>query len=527
VRGGGRGGGRVVGLWLGGLLVVIACWSVRPLLLPVDGAPPPGLPPAASEPDAPTSAGLAVAVSLAPAAAPSAEREPMPSGRTAVLGALRLQDGEPLPGQTVQLQAMKPRRIDQFLDHDGAPPLPAAAATTADDGTFAFEDLAAGRYRVSVGATLGVAAEEFDLAAGERRHCAFVVPGVLVDGSVHAGAATVPFARYIVHRAGEEECRGRADAHGAFALAVPPGAYEVQVFTDVWPVAPIGVHAVVVPHAARTTWRLAVAATDLEVVVHDADGNPAAAFTARLDGVLAGNGERAVREFAGRQGRAAFERIPAGRWTVAVRSAGFVAPPPRELVTQGSIPRERVDFLVAPATVVPLVLQRPDGSPWRLDPALLPWLDVGDQHVPCTALGDGERGARVPIGYAGVPIGRAVLRLQDREQGGEHVFLPFDPLPERHCEVRPGQPAPLVLDVVPRAFVDLRACEASGREDFTARLQVFAGQRAVCRQPEDKAYRWAAHLPPGDYRVTVERPGHFREHALCVDRADVTLRLRP
>lgn len=526
MRGKDRGGGRAVGPWLVVLLVVIVFWQGRSLLL-VDGTPPPGPPPAGTWSDATTSAGLAVAASLAPAAPPSAERVPMLSGRTAVHGELRLQGGEPLPGQTVHLQSMKPRRIAQWLDHDGAPPLPAAVATTADDGTFAFEDLAAGRYRVSVGATLGVAAEEFDLAAGEPRHCAFVVPGVLVDGSVHAGAAAVPFARYIVHRAGEEQCRGRADAHGTFTLAVPPGAYEVQVLTDVWPVAPIGVHAVVVPAAARTTWRLAVAATDLEVVVHDADGNPAAAFTARLDGVLAGNGERAVREFAGRQGRAAFERIPAGRWTVAVRSPGFVAPPPRELVTQGAIPRERVDFLVAPATVVPLVLQRPDGSPWRLDPALLPWLDVGDQHVPCTALGDGERGARAPIGYAGVPIGRAVLRLQDREQGGEHVFLPFDPLPDQRCDVQLGLPASLVFDVVPRAFVDLRACEASGREDFTARLQVFAGQRAVCRQPDDKAYRWAAHLPPGDYRVTVERPGHFREHALRVDRADVTLRLRP
>jgi len=78
-----------------------------------------------------------------------------------------------------------------------------------------------------------------------------------------------------------------------------------------------------------------------------------------------------------------------------------------------------------------------------------------------------------------------------------------------------------------RALVDLRACEAGGREQFSATIEVFAGEQRVRSHEVNGCQRFRSHLPPGDYRVQIDRGGVLREHALVVGRDDIHLRLRP
>ena len=76
-------------------------------------------------------------------------------------------------------------------------------------------------------------------------------------------------------------------------------------------------------------------------------------------------------------------------------------------------------------------------------------------------------------------------------------------------------------------MVDLRACETRGREQFGATIEVFAGEQKVRSHPVLGCQRFLSHLPPGDYRIVIDRGGQIREHSLLVPRQDVRLRLRP
>jgi hypothetical protein len=68
---------------------------------------------------------------------------------------------------------------------------------------------------------------------------------------------------------------------------------------------------------------------------------------------------------------------------------------------------------------------------------------------------------------------------------------------------------------------------AVGREDVNARIRVFAGDLLVRSYLDEGSQRWSAHLPPGDYRVAVDRKGRVTEDYVRVDRANVQRRLRP
>ena len=140
-----------------------------------------------------------------------------------------------------------------------------------------------------------------------------------------------------------------------------------------------------------------------------------------------------------------------------------------------------------------------------------------------------EAGAGRPqrLGFAGVPLGAVRLQLEDRVVDDAHWFVPFAPVAAVDLQVRDGSDNEIGLVVERRAFVDVRACEASGREDSGACVEVWLGPRRVRGRAERFNQRWAAWLPPGDYRVTVDRNGEVREHPLPVATRDVTLRLRP
>jgi len=135
---------------------------------------------------------------------------------------------------------------------------------------------------------------------------------------------------------------------------------------------------------------------------------------------------------------------------------------------------------------------------------------------------------RVPrlIGWQSVPPGPAEVVFADRRKNGEVEFLPFDELPLRRHEVVLGTRNEIVVDVVPRALVDLRACDATGREDPAARLVVHDGSDIVSGQTS-ASQRWVSAMPPGDYRVVVTHRTREREHLLRVGRRDLAVRYRP
>jgi hypothetical protein len=94
------------------------------------------------------------------------------------------------------------------------------------------------------------------------------------------------------------------------------------------------------------------------------------------------------------------------------------------------------------------------------------------------------------------------------------VPLPFDPIAPVTIDVALGCANEVAVDVVPRAFVELRACDASGMEMSTALLTVWVDGRRARNRDAKTSQRWLGWLPPGIHRVVVDRNGASREHVL-------------
>jgi hypothetical protein len=139
---------------------------------------------------------------------------------------------------------------------------------------------------------------------------------------------------------------------------------------------------------------------------------------------------------------------------------------------------------------------------------------------------DKALGTAVEPGFAPVQAGRATLVCRDRDRDGAWHYLPFDPLPDRTIDVVTGDRNTVDLSIERRAIVRLRAVDIVGREEPGADITVFAGDRAV-HSAEGRSSRFRSPLPPGDYRVVVERRSGRREQGLAVGRADLDLKLRP
>jgi hypothetical protein len=183
---------------------------------------------------------------------------------------------------------------------------------------------------------------------------------------------------------------------------------------------------------------------------------------------------------------------------------------------------------VREAAIVRLSLRTNGGQPVLADPHVLPSLVIDGQPYPCVDLAKGRRGTYSwrNVGYRSLPPGNATLSCADDVIDGELSFLPFDPPPPVSTRVEAGR-NDIVLEVERRAVVDLRACERSGREQLGASITVFQGDRKVRSLDCDTERRFRSFLPPGEYRVAVDRNGLLREHALLVARQDIVLRLRP
>jgi hypothetical protein len=196
--------------------------------------------------------------------------------------------------------------------------------------------------------------------------------------------------------------------------------------------------------------------------------------------------------------------------------------PERDVVVDAASPPLRLEFDAAPAAPVALVLRDERGQNVFVAPDLLPPLCAGAAAVPCAA---GKESPK--LAFQHVPLGAAAWRLEDRVVDGQLVFLPFAPREPVVLHVDDGGANTIELTVQRRAFADVRACDATGREDGTACVTVWHRGQRVRGRDEPFAQRWAAWLPPGGYRVVVDRNGVEQEHQLVVGSRDVTLRLRP
>lgn len=161
-----------------------------------------------------------------------------------------------------------------------------------------------------------------------------------------------------------------------------------------------------------------------------------------------------------------------------------------------------------------------------VDAGLLLVTQQGEQPLRDLRGDDKALGSAVEPGFAPVAAGRATLVGRDRERDGAWWYLPFDPLPDRAIDVVVGDQNVVDLRCERRALVRLRAVDIVGREEPGARISVFAGDRAV-HSAEERPSRFRSPLPPGDYRVVVERPGGRREQGLAVGRTDLDLKVRP
>lgn len=502
-----------------------------------------------------------------PAPATAAPRERVDAGVAVVL---RDAGGAPLAGSRVALRSTDPdrsrdepprrvgrdaRSLRQLLDGSSVPDVRPGHPTklTDGDGRCEWRHPGAGGFRVEVVDRPAVGAS-FELAADRGRLVELRLPDdlVVVTGRFVRGdqverdlTARVDLAAGGVERASPEGRDGdillllsagthrlravayhpgaRADRRGESLTwsgpAAPPDADGWLCFADELLTVPAGV--------ARFEWSVQVEGCDVALAVQTASGQPVGAVDVEVDGTALRDGQSVAHTLrSGGDSRALLRRLPPGVYRVGVRGDHVLADDGHELRVLVGDRRLELPVVVAPAATVRVQVRDRQGRSITVPRELLPPLRAAGREFACASDGGGVLGGRV-LRYVGVPPGPATLACADRLVDGAWHYLPFDPMPERTIDARPLADAVFDLDVEPRALVDLRGCERGGREQFDAEVAVFAGDRPVASLATGHASRWQAYLPPGDYRVTVDRQGVVREHAIVVARADLRLRLRP
>lgn len=476
-----------------------------------------------------------------------------------IFGELRFAEGGAVAGVMVRLH----RIPDQEDEKPQLPSLPLLGVRASRDpfavlqsrqrrswdcitdqaGRFEFTDLLAGEY--SLTADLGIfARERIQLATGEQREVSlvFAAAGAWLTGRVHGEVAPSQLRMWTTGSSAQHSRQIPIDSNGRFRHLLPPGNYTLHLgllmgsglqtidFASMQVLAKVG---------GALHWEPHVQCGSLTVTLAD----PALLRHGALAAVLQADGPtrpavgsvraQLFNPMESRQfdaaGKVTFPGLAPGRYQLSLRGAWLVESPPREVQLTLAALHQTVELAPAACGIVRLQVQDESGLQLRLADAPIALITAagkvqgGDLRLARSGRAVGEQ-----YGWGSVALGPAELRFADERRDGEHVLLPFDPPAggSLACEVQPGDENLVVLRAARRAQVRLVAVDEVGREVPSSQIQVFLGSDPVRSQAARKT-RWEGCLPPGDYRVVIERSSGRREQGLAVGRQDIDLRLRP
>ena len=511
------------------VLVVVAAAAAMILFgggEPLRMAPPAGVVPAA------TNGGTTAA---APRTATTAEagddvlRTAASSGTGGVGGIVLDGFGKPAPRVSVSLQRTAERRSRRRdgLGLESSFELPSTWTLVTDDqGSFGMGGLELGEYELAV---IGV---DRSVRAQVTVDAIASVQLQLPRGKVLTIGCVVRRGQRIWSRISSVDQERMADSDGFVAMLLPPGRHRLEVMrigSEPGPDLVLAEHELSVPGDVGTLrYELPARGADVEAVAATAHG-PHRQQVALILTELPGTGAvaRSLRA-AGAEGSVSVKSVPPGRWQAVMLGTQMQRTPPQTFEIGLDTETVQLSFVAGDGATVFLQLRTEDGRTPRLPFAALPQLACAGLRLLAEDLSgviDPVPGAKV--GYLGVPAGPAELMAVDPEVDGAVTFAGVEVPSGIVLEVRPGAREILTVDVRRRANVELVAASATGREDETARLSLFVGSKRVLPPVPERSSRWQGWLPPGDYRVVIERGNVRREHDFVVLRADVRLRLRP
>ncbi len=432
--------------------------------------------------------------------------------------------GLPVAGMAVLLGEQPPIEVP-LLPRRARPPKTERVEADAA-GAFVFAGLAAGTWTLRCH-ELPSCAEVCTLAVGEVREVELRMPSdhAIVTGVLRRGGVTRDDFHIEVLR-GKSQLSTNACSKAGLTTMLAAGTYELRTWMPaLGPSAWYSRHTLVVPPGVpRVHFDYEVGGTDIEVVVRGTAVVGRDEVGIDVNGAGLDNAADVYTAHASKVGETTRFVLPPGNWRIAASGPGIAALPEHRVGIDVGTPPIRIEHMAVPGANVRLELCDVHGRRFTPAPELMPVLRAAGMERPCMLGANGKRGQ--PIVYTSVPLGAATLGFEDREADGVRTFLPF--APQAALDVVVGTEGAVVpLTVQRRAFVDLRACEASGREDFAACILVFAGTVRVRGRDDPAAQRWAGWLPPGEYRVAIERAGVTRERIVTVGETDLTLRLRP
>jgi hypothetical protein len=455
-----------------------------------------------------------------------------PSGRATLRGRLLDAAGVPIAGYPVELEDDRKRgRGEQSfsIDRSSLPPLSKGdSRITGVDGSFDFAELAPGTFRLRCGFWRSPDSER-SLAAGETAFVELRIPPTLVLVSGNVILSGVPATEAMVSIVSADspgaECTARNAGELVQAL-IKPGRYELRTWSHrlgrpgIFHRQPL----LVPDGVARVAFTMPFGGTTVEVAVHGECASGRDGIGIDVNGTPTDDAQSRYLAIESRVGESRRFVLPAGTWRVTVSGPGIAQLPERVCAIEPDTPPIHIEHETRPGAVVRLDLVDPRGEPVWVAPELLPNLFAQGSSCPCVTIE--ERTRARPVGYRAVPLGPALLQWEDRFDSGARTFLPFEPLPALDLVVAAeGNAVPLVVQR--RPWVDLRACDRTGREDCFARIMVFAGNERVRGRDEEAPQRWSGWLPPGDYRAVIERTAGQTERLIAVGRDDLALRLRP
>jgi len=404
-----------------------------------------------------------------------------------------------------------------------------------EEGAYAFKVVEAGEYELATD-PYGLVSKKLTLEVDQRIDFDLRLPDSFVATTGRLIRGGKPQKMLQLWRRRDDDEWQRSSANEVYRIVLPAGPNTMGVVNRsslTRPDLPSVEHVLHIPSGvALFDWTILVPASDLHVTVHDKMGLAVEDAKVTIRYLSDGVGEHTVSRPTAAKG-CWFSFLAAGKYEVSVQGEELVDVPVQEITIAQVDRREHLHFVTPRAVTVRLLLRHGRRELRSMPPANMPLLrGVDHQGQPHDYSYERKSGsswdrARERAGYFGVPPGEVTVVAEDQLIDREWRYLGFDAVGEHVVHAAAAAPNTLELSVIPRARVDLRACHKSGREQLSASIEVFAGEHRVHNGADGGCQRFFSYLPPGDYRIVVDRGGDKREHALRVDRRDIRLRLRP